>query len=227
MKTTASIVMLFCTLQLFAQKPVNKEFYFTNGVYLTYEDFKNDLPALSWNVLDAEAHIDGNEHLVRFSEILMLDDQTPVDIESIWGVSIEGKPYLNINKVKGKERLRSSGEDPVLFVRLQAIGNLCYFFYEAYVSEKVAMHVYDPRTGVRLRTGVVENMKPIAIKKILKFETGEVIDYNLSNFKKLIKSDEALYNTLIELSDTEARSKMYKSLFIFNERNPVFINSKS
>lgn len=201
---------------------VHQDFYFENGVYLTFEEFRGNQPALSWNDLDAEAHIDGQERLVRFSEILKLSSNEPLDIATLWGVCIEGKPFLNISRVKGKEKLRSRGEDPVLFVRLQSVGKLCYFYYEAYVMEKVAMHVYDPRTGVRISTGMVENQKAIAVKKVLKFESGEVEDYNLNTFKSLIRDDEALLTTLNDLSDTEARSKMYKSLFIYNDRNPVF-----
>ena len=62
------------------------------------------------------------------------------------------------------------------------------------------------------------------MEKIMSFETGEIEMFKLTTFKNWIKkTDEKLMATLEDFNETQASEKLYKSMLIFNDRNPVYV----
>ncbi len=202
---------------------IGQDFYFADGIYKDIEAVQKNIPTWNWDEVDAEAYIDHVAHTVRFNSITQLDN--PIDLTTFWGISIEGEMYINLHPYKGKDKLRSHGEEPILFTKLYAIGKLCYFYYEGYRPVKKEMKVYHPITRKLVGARMIDREEKVTVKRLLKFETGEVLKYSLDNFLNCIQEDKKLWLTLSELNEIEARDKLYKSLFIYNDRNPIFVTN--
>jgi len=198
---------------------LTQEFRFADGIYTSFEAFQQNKPDLSWDEIETELHLDKAGHLVRVSDVAAFDRA------EIWGISYQGIPYINLTKIIKEESLTWQESDPLIFANLQSRGKLCYFYYEGYRKVKVPITVYEPVTKRPLQTTYVENKIPVVVKKILLFENGRVIDYQLVNFMELIQNDPQLWNTLNDLPQQEAREKMYKSLFIYNDRNAAWMRN--
>ncbi len=221
MKNHAPYILLLCLVAqtLAAQAPTDSELNFKNGLYQNLANFQQDAPTHQWKNLDAEAHINTTSYEVKF-DFIREEEGKEIDIASIWGVAIKGIPYIRVNPFLEKERLTTNDQDPNMFVRMQVVGKLCYFYYEAFVKEKVPITVFDPVTSQAIRTTFIEKDKPVVIKKLMRQETGEVVPYDLENFLVLIQeSDPGLYKTLTDMEKAEARERLYKSLHIYNDRN--------
>lgn len=229
MKTLYCLFFIMLTNLSIAQDTtaLGQDTYFADGIYLSHEQVVANQPDYTWDVIDTEAFVDVEDGFVTFNTIQVFEDSRvrTIPMTEIWGVSLEGKFYINLEQTNREVQLVEVGKEPVRFVRLQAIGKLCYFYYLGYVKEQVPISVYHPRTGTKLQTSYVENWKSVVVKKILKFETGQLYAYNLRNFKELIQDDRSLWATINDLPENEARQKMFRSLFIYNDRNPVYFKS--
>ncbi len=219
LKSLLCFLLFSLNIQAQETKKFTQEFRFVDGIYTSFEAFQQNKPDLSWDEIETELHLDKAGHLIRVSDVAAFDRET------IWGISHQGIPYINLTKIIKEESLTWQESDPLIFANLQSRGKLCYFYYEGYRKVKVPITVYEPVTKRPLQTSFVENKVPVVVKKILLFENGDIIDYQLTNFMELIQDDPKLWNTLNDLSEQEAREKMYKSLFIYNDRNTVQISN--
>ena len=210
------LLILLLPFHLLAQDSlsVNQETYFADGIYMEHQDLLANVPSYTWDIVDTEAFIDEENGFVTFNPIKIFQNSQLVEIptKDLWGVVMEGKFYINLERTNREVQLVEVGKEPVRFVRLQAVGNLCYFYYMGYVTEKVPISVYHPRTGTKLQTSHVENMKSVVVKKILKLDTGQLYAYNLRTFKDLIKDDLSLWATINDLPEDEARQKLEEFL---------------
>ena len=57
----------------------------------------------------------------------------------------------------------------------------------------------------------------------MRFDTGEVKPYNSANFMAMIQDDPKLVETLKDLSPKELEKKLFKSIKIYNDRNPILV----
>ncbi len=220
-------LLAFC-LKGEAQIALTNDFKFENGVYLQLENLTSNNPLCSWAGVKTEAHIDGDRYQIRLTDLTLTNGRI-VKNDEIAAIVVDGEPFLNVNSMLDGHLLTPEEEQhPVLFVKLQVKGQLNYLYFEAFRKEIVPMNIFNPSTGALVRVHEVEEIKPVLLKKIIMLESGTVVDYELYNFLKLIKEqDHGLYKTLAELSEQEARNRLYKSLFIFNDRNPFYIKTNN
>jgi hypothetical protein len=85
------------------------------------------------------------------------------------------------------------------------------------------MYVHNPYTGERIGKKNISNRNLEFIQKILHFDSGEITDFNFDNFLNWSKDDLGLYKSLSEIKSEEREGKLFKSLLIYNDRNPVYI----
>ena len=83
------------------------------------------------------------------------------------------------------------------------------------------MAAYNPLTGRPFRTGKVLREKEILVERMLSFETGQLADFNLENFKTWIADDSTLLKSFLELTPAEQQEKLFKTLLIYDDRNLV------
>jgi hypothetical protein len=200
------------------EKQLSNDFQFENGVFMSYEAFKSNTPDYTWETVQYDAHASKEKRKIQFRYINAIDTAdktyTPIVQDSIWGISVNGVPYIRVF-------IGSRGVSE--FVALRTRGRICYFTYEGFQKVKVPLTVYDPRTGEPVFVKEVINEEEFTYEKMMQFETGEVGNFNLSTFKEWIANDKKLLDTINALEEKEATGKMYKSMLIYNDRNPVYL----
>ncbi len=220
-----NILFLFFANVLLAQSDsivyLSKNFKFKDGVFLTFEDFKNNTPTYSWD--DVEAGLFSNPqnfmaqmHFLKTKKTEVAPVQE-IDLESIWGICLDGIPYVRLEK----EVLNKVN---TVFAGLKLRGKICYFEYEEFVLRKIPMSAYNPITGKPFRTMSVERKVKIIHRNMLHFETGEMAKFSQMNFSKWIEDDEKLLKTVQDLNPQEVEDKLFKCLLIYDDRNLVKVS---
>jgi hypothetical protein len=216
-----SILGLLFSVTAFSQDSIKitNDFLFESGLYYSYESFQKNTPDLDWESVQYEAHPNKEKRSIQFKNINIIketSDETKVlDVTKLWGISVKGIPYIRVF-------IESRGVSE--FVALRTRGRICYFNYEGYTKKLVPMTIYDRQTGEPIFKQNVENKVLTVFEKLLRFDDGEIIDFNLNNFTNWIgETDERLGNTLKEMDKGLAEERLYKSMKIFNDRNPAFV----
>lgn len=202
-----------------AQKiKLTNDFEFKDGLYLSFESFKNNTPDFTWEEVKYDAFSNPKKRAIQFKYLNEVDSNNELKTipqDTIWGFCAEGVPYIRVDVPS-----RGTSEFTVLRTR----GRICYFTYEAYIVKEVPMTIYDPNTGRPILKKNIKNEELITMEKIMSFETGEIEMFKLTTFKNWIKkTDEKLMATLEDFNETQASEKLYKSMLIFNDRNPVYV----
>ncbi len=209
------ILALIFPLFLMAQEKLNNSFGFRNGLYKTFQEFKENKPSLNWNDITSDLIVMEPIHKAKIGNIKTVDEGKIIPIENIWGFCVNGIPYKKAEEKEGKELYSFSG--------LQLRGRICYYEYEMTLSETVEVSAYNPVTKKPFRTGNVVKEKDVRIKILMDFETGKTDLFTTENVKDWIKSDEKLLLTLNSTEENKLQGQLFKFIQIFNDRNPVMI----
>lgn len=198
---------------------LTNSFQFENGIYRTFEELKVNKPTYAWDEVETFAHINREKKIVRFDLIEVIDSVNKLLIEvnqnDFWGIVVEGIPYVRVIDTMKKQ---------IQFVELRTRGKLCYYYYESFEVREVPMIIYDPETQRPIWRQSVKNKIDVTIEKVLNFESGESVFFNIKNLKELIADDTQLSNTLADLKQAEAEQKLFKMLLIYNDRNKIYID---
>jgi len=207
---------------------LSKNFKFQDGIFLSFEDFKNNKPTYKWKEVLAGVHSNPQNFLAQMYGLKVEMDEVSeekeiqyrnVDLESIWGICLDGIPYIRLSR----EELN---KENVVFAGMKLRGKICYYEYEEFVIEKKEMSAYNPVTGYPFRTKDVDVKVKLIHQNMLHFETGETAVFSKENFKEWIKDDKRLYETVSELSTQEVEDKLFKCLLIYDDRNLVKVRKK-
>ena len=202
---------------------LSKNFKFQDGVFLSFEDFKNNTPTYKWNEVAAGVHSNPQNFLAQMYGLKVKDMETKegevrksrnINLDSIWGICLDGIPYIRLSR----EELN---KENVVFAGLKLRGKICYYEYEEFIIQKKEMSAYNPVTGHPFRTRNVDVKVKLIHKNMLHFETGETAVFSKDNFKEWIKDDKKLYQTVNDLSLQEVEEKLFKCLLIYDNRNLV------
>ena len=212
---------LFLTVILrggYAQEKVliTKNFKFKDGIYYQFDHFQHNQPDIAW--ADVETNLVTSKFSLQTQIEFMRHKKTqqPLNLDSIWGIVVDGIPYVRLPKEAQKK-------SAMVFSGLTLRGKICYFQFEDFTEHKIPITAYIPETGQPYVTKNVVQKENITREKLLKFETGEMIDFTLSNFKNLIADDKDLFVTVSDLKAKDVQEKLFKCLLIYNDRNPVFL----
>jgi hypothetical protein len=202
---------------VFAQLPVGNNYPFKSGVYTSFNEFSADTPTLDsiFTKMQYDLNAEENILILKPASQSLLDSLTQ---KKIWGLCLNNVPYI---KTDDKQEGRP------YFVKLHVIGKLSYYYYKAFREKEVIMYVHNPYTGERIGKKTVTNRDLVFIQKLLHFQSGENIDFNFDNFKSWTADDKGLQKSLSEMSGEERESKLFKTLLIYNDRNPVYPNKKT
>ncbi len=199
---------------------VTKNFRFADGIYFSKEELQSNAPALRWEDLELQFFTNPQTSLTQVGKINLRIDNSPVEMDSIWGICLDGVPSVRIPRQEIHKELPT-------FAALKLRGNICYFTYPDWRTRLVHIAAYNPLTGRPFRTGIVEREEEVIIEKIMRFNTGEMADFTVENVLDWIQDDPALLETIQELSDDEKREKLFKCLLIYDDRNEVFLKNKA
>lgn len=176
-------------------------FSFEEGVYRTFEEFKNNDPYFKGKVsllnersFEFSPFIEGTNRpdphgWVKMKKILK---EHP-----IWGYSLNGVVYIKYQKN---------------YLRLMKIGAYSLFnFHQQYIFE----------SGMRNQGGpsVLESI----LEYVLDFETGEIHSLKSFPFERILEKDPLLLNEYMELGSAERRKKNKMAYLLkFNQRHPIY-----
>ncbi|MEL6923671.1 MAG: hypothetical protein AAFO94_06440 [Bacteroidota bacterium] len=191
---------------------LTKNFVFRDGIYLSFESFKNNQPDLSWERMQLNGYTNPETLMTQVIEIET--DTGALDLSRTWGLCIDGTPAI---------RVRDSMGMMTYYAALLWRGKICYYYYERDVEKKVKVSAYNPLTGKPFRTAFVSRKLPTIFEKMLDWETGEEALFTVDNFKKWIADDEDLLLKLNEMTEAQADEILLELLQNYSDRNVVFV----
>lgn len=194
---------------------VTKNFLFKEGIYLTFQSFRNDDPDFSWEQVHGVMFTNPQTFLTQV-ESIHPNGQEAISPDSIWGICIQGIPYIRLSRTWIQKELAT-------FAPLQLRGKICYFEFNRKDTADVLITAYNPANGLPFRKGVIRKAYDVNIPKMLNFETGAVVDFNRENLVAWIGDDPELAEAVAALREEELKTKLFKSLLIYVDRNNVYI----
>ena len=187
--------MLCLPVALVAQDMVKytQGFRFKDGIYLSFDDFRNNSPSIPLSQLylsngsQAQDVFERNQAMYVKNEVGELKK-----VKEYWGYSKNGRPYI---------------EDE----RVLVVGALTHF------TRQETTTYYDPYMQTHISSGTT------LAQYILDFSTGDFIHYTLRNFEALLERDPPLYEEFMSIKRKRKRKKkMFMFLRKYNERNPIY-----
>lgn len=229
MKTNFLFLIFFLVgINLLAQQDstttlLTKNFKFRDGVYLSLEAFQNNQPDYNWQQIKTNLFSNPQNFITQVEYIELKGDSlgtTNLDLESVWGISLDGIPYIRLPK-------NTLDTDLMSFAGLQVRGKICYFEFDRKEMRDILMPVYNPLTRQPFRQAYVKREKQIYYQKMMDFKTGEIKDFNTQNMLLWIEDDRKLWNAVNVLTEEEAHEKLFKSLLIYDDRQKIYIKSNN
>lgn len=197
---------------------LTKNFKFRDGIYMDFSSFTRNTPWVDWDATNTDMVTSWDKKTLQVAAIQIRggnSEKDSLDLSKVWGLCLNGIPYIRLG-----DSLRRN--NAWVFASLQVRGRLSYFEYEEAVTELLTMKAYNPLTGKAFREGQVPQKKVVTQKMMLHFETGELLPFNKDNFMTWIREDKGLVQAVSEI-DPADHNKLYKSLLIYDDRNPVYL----
>ena len=229
---TAFILLVFC-LRCIAQERVEytSEFSFKDGVYLSFQDFKNNNPVPLTHII-SDFDIRNPNYLTRVLEqdtVYYYDnlyEERSVAADDLWGFSNQGRVQIAHNLVWSKKKKIKD----IVFVPLNTIGKVCFYAAEQYVYRSL---LDSPEIGMfsdSYYTDESYTRERVPVFMLVEFETGDLIlssqsivsDFVTETVYRLLESDESLLREFASLPMKQQRKQAMFFLKRYNERNPIF-----
>ena len=219
MKIKILIFSMFMCLVAQAQNTdlVTKNFKFADGVYSSHLALRANKPNWVWDSINASVVTNPQTFLTQVEYLNYKPTGKSLNLDSIWCVVLDGIPYIKLPQGATKKALAS-------FAGLVVRGKISYLAYEVTDSVQIPISAYNPYTGRPFMTKMMPQERVHVYEKLMRFENGELVDFTLNNFKRLIADDKQLLNTVQDLKPKELKEKLFKTLLIYDDRNPIYIN---
>jgi hypothetical protein len=226
-------IVLISFFSSFAQKQINDNFYFTDGVYLSFRDFVTDKPVYKLSEVFITEHEEssiqenncGDCKLIRKIKITNSKDSLieELDLKTVWGISIDGNPYVN-EKTFNNFNIGIPILKPIsVFTKIYTIGSVCFFIAKKFRPQQLTLLPGIPSTISTINAGPIVKS---GNKKIINLKTGEILDANSFNLLSCLFSfggDEDIIKKIIE--DKEADKKILYYINQFNSKHPFYFNN--
>jgi hypothetical protein len=210
------ILNLKSNAQTIEAQAITKNFKFQNGVYKTLEEWQRNRPTWVWDSLDAGVLTNPQTFLTQVEHLTVLKTGKTIVPDSIWGVVLDGIPYLRLPKQSVQKPLTA-------FAGMQLRGKICYFSYETVQTVRVPITAYNPLNGLPFISKIIENERIVIHEKIFLFETGAVQDLTPDNFKSWVTDDKDLITAVSALKGDALNERLFKCLLIYDDRHPIYV----
>lgn len=224
MKTTLLLLFTGVYSLAFSQAEANfldRNYEFRDGLYLSYAAFQADTPDIPLADLEGRLVTNDETGLTKSDYLAMKTDtgSMEIDLRDIWGITLDGDPYVRLTEQTGDQSF-------AVFAKLRVRGAICYFTFETEEERFVEVKAYNPLNGKPFRRGRVKNMETVDNKRMMRFDTGEVVQLTRENLLNWVRDDPQLTEAVKELDGEDISEKLYRSLLIYDDRHPVYINRK-
>ena len=218
------------------------DFRFNDGIYLNFDQVKMNSPIPKAKLLTSTDYNDREffKKLFAGEKIYFYDGmgiRQEVDKNSIWGYARNGVLYILI---QGN------------FNRITFVGSICHFvaditsydnryynspygYYDPYYSPySYYSPYYSPYSSPYYRnysspygsyySPYGRNMTRNELKQyLIDFESGKILEYDVSNAELLLMKDGELYEEYVKLSRKKKKEQMFVYIRKFNEKNSLYI----
>jgi hypothetical protein len=208
-----ALLLLFISgvLQASAQEVIQYApgFEFREGIYLTFEQFKDNNPIPKNSIL---SKIDKSD-----TEFLpaILDEKTfnykdaadsvhIVSTENVWGFSRNGGIFIRIEND---------------YNRIAVLGSISHFvatitIYNSGMNSPFMNPYYGP--------GSMPNNTQEMRQMILDYKTGRTIDFTQENMSTILQRDQLLFEEFNALKKSQKKDLLFLYLRKYNEKHPLF-----
>jgi hypothetical protein len=206
------------------------DFRFTDGIYLSFDQVKLNKPIPKAKILTSVDYNDREffKKVMEPGKIYFYDNmgvRQEVAINNIWGYSRNGVLYVQI---QGN------------FNRITFVGSICHFvadittydsryynspygYYDPYYSPYGYRSYYNPYNPYYYPYGQ-SNMSRTELKQyLIDFESGKILEFDVSNTELLLMKDSKLYEEYVQLSRKKKKELMFVYIRKFDENNPLYI----
>ena len=209
------------------------DFKFNDGIYLNFEQVKQNRPLSKARILSSVDYNDREffRKLFEQDRIYFYDDmgvRQEITKSSIWGYSRNGILYIQVQ-----------GE----FIRITFVGSICHFVadittvdrydspysyynpYSPYYSSYYNPYsYYSPYGGYYPYSSYNNRRTRTELKQfIFDWETGRVMEFDISSTALLLIKDPELHEEFSRLSRRKKRDLQFVYLRKFNEKHPLFV----
>lgn len=205
-------LFLFASFNAFAQdeQPLNNDYPFQDGVYMSFEEFKGDNPTYATGEYRIDK-IDSTDYdLSNVKKLKVLTKKGKwkrIRVSKIWGVSHNGIPYIYY---RGLGHVNNPLSNYDKLTRIDVIGTICMFRLEHF------NRTYNTNqfTNNKIRYGDV-----FVLDMLMDMNSGKIHIFDYHSVKHYIKNDEDL---LSEMEIYKYEINLYDIVFAFNNRNPSY-----
>lgn len=200
-------LLLFCLpVVLHAQQDsvekvkYSKDFVFTDGIYLTFQEFRDNNPSIKRFYVKKNSSIsDPNYVKLEYTCPDSANRQTNCEIKDCWGYCYKGDVYIAHVYL-------------AYYYRLMVIGSLCH-----YAGLSSSSGEFNPGTNL---VGV--NTDRDFQQFFLDIETGKTYFFNYKTFSAFLKvKDSELYSELMK--QKRKRKLIFQYLLKYNEKHPLWV----
>ncbi len=205
-------ILLLLPLWLTAQSrvPVNENFRFTDGVYLSHAALLSNRPDVDWSGIDGE--------MVQLAEDFRVQVQGFTfkngSLSEPYAISLDGLPYVFVRK--------ASDRDFYEFAGLRILGTFSTMQYDTVIQTRHLMRAYNPVNGQPFREGYVERDRQNQLRRIVDMRTGRRFPLDQATIMRLVAEEGDLVSAL-ERTPSQEEKKVLRALSVYNERHPLLI----
>lgn len=212
----------------------SKDFKFNNGLYITFQDFKNNNPIPLEYILSDFDIRDGNylEQVLQSDTVVYFDnlyEERSVAVEELWGFCQQNRVFIGF----GADQ---SANNPEFFdfYPLINIGAISFFTaYELYYNTlntgpNMGMAIYDPmydNTMTVTETGQIQLLLEFKSGKVLLAKRGEMGYVPEGLVMQILQDDPVLLEEFKAISPREQKQMGMFYIRKFNDRNPIYFPS--
>lgn len=206
----ACLFFLIICVSVHAQELVQYApgFNFREGVYLNFEQFKNNNP-IPKNAIVSRFNKSDSEFLPNILSAKNFqyrdenDSLVTIDIPDVWGFARNGNIFVKI-------------EDD--FNRIAVLGNLSHFVASVTVFNNFNGPFYNPYYG----PGGMPNVRQEMRQMMLDFQTGRTMEFTQQNLEMILQRDRKLFEEYNALKKSQKRDMMFLYLRKYNEKHPIY-----
>lgn len=235
-KLFISVLLSVFALVMSAQElvPYTTDFKFTEGIYLNFEQVKENNPIPKAKLLSSTDYNDKDffKNLFESGKVYFYDNigvRQEIEVSSIWGYARNGVLYIQI---QGN------------FNRITYIGSICHFvadittydsrYYSPYSG--YSPYYYSPYSygyypygsyyspyGSYSPYGTTSMAKSEVRQFMINFESGETMEFTLDNTKLILMQDPELYEQFVKEKKSKQKDLMFVYLRKFNDKHPLML----
>ena len=240
MKSLLPFFLILISFSTCAQQKVEytSEFEFTNGIYLSFLDFKNNNPIPITHIF-SDFDIRSADYLFQVlntDSVIFYDnllEERITSVSNVWGFCSNNKVHVGINTVEGSKDWQNRDWFP-----LMSVGAYSYFTAVIMVTRFMPPSPGSISTvgGVSMYDDGMFNdqgtyyQESVPIQMLLNFSNGNFIqlatgDINSVSPKlmaELLQPDAVLLREYLDMSGRNQKQNSMFYLRKFNERNPIY-----